>query len=240
MKVNIGPYTNWVGPYQIAEKILFWMDKDRDKRVFKFGEFLAHGFHTKEDSDKMFNDDRPTTWLYDLCTWIHKKQKRKVEIKIDRYDTWSMDSTLAMIALPMLKQLKATKHGAPNVDDKDVPKGLSLRSTEAPPKENEWDVDGNHFKRWDWVLDEMIWAFEQLQPDSTWEDQYHSGEHDLRWKKSDKTYPNPITGEEECTYEMYKGPDDTHVFNQKGYELHNKRIDNGLKLFGKYYRSLWD
>ena len=30
MKVYIGPYTNWVGPYQIAEKILFWMDRYED------------------------------------------------------------------------------------------------------------------------------------------------------------------------------------------------------------------
>ena len=26
MKVKIGPYKNWFGPYQLAEKILFWKD----------------------------------------------------------------------------------------------------------------------------------------------------------------------------------------------------------------------
>lgn len=241
MKVKIGNYPSWVGPYQIAEKILFWMDKHEDRRVFEFGEFLAHGFHAKdEDDDRMFNDDRPTTWLYKLCTWIHSKQKRKVVVELDRWDTWNMDRTLALIVLPMLKQLKETKHGGPSVDDRDVPKGIGLRSTEAPPKVNEWDTDDNWFKRWDWVLDEIIWTFEQLQPDCDWEAQYHSGEYDMRWKKSDKTYPNPKTGVEEPTYEMIKGPNDTHVWDQKGAELHNKRINNGLKLFGKYYRSLWD
>ena len=29
---------------------------------------------------------------------------RQVEIKIDNYDTWSMDHTLGLIALPLLKQ----------------------------------------------------------------------------------------------------------------------------------------
>ena len=41
MRVNIGPYKSWVGPYQIAEKILFWLDKNDDERVHKFGEWLA-------------------------------------------------------------------------------------------------------------------------------------------------------------------------------------------------------
>jgi hypothetical protein len=84
-------------------------------------------------------------------------------VRIDRWDTWSMDSTLAAIVLPMLRQLQDTKHGAPHVDDEDVPE--VLRSTAAEPKENEWDTDSNHFLRWDWVLDEMIWAFEQKVAD---------------------------------------------------------------------------
>jgi len=29
MKVKIGPYTNYIGPFQIAEKILFWKDKNK-------------------------------------------------------------------------------------------------------------------------------------------------------------------------------------------------------------------
>jgi len=81
-----------------------------------------------------------------------------VEVQIDPWDTWSMDYTLAPIILPMLRQLKETKHGAPNVDDDDVPE--QLRSTSAPPKDNEWDTDMFHFDRWDWVLDEMIYAFD--------------------------------------------------------------------------------
>jgi hypothetical protein len=51
-------------------------------------------------------------------------------IKIDKWDTWSMDHTLSPIILPMLKQLKEVKHGAPNVEDEDVPE--HLRSTSAP------------------------------------------------------------------------------------------------------------
>lgn len=114
-------------------------------------------------------------------------------IKIDPWDSWSVDYTLALIIVPLLKQLKDTTHGAPNTDDSDVPE--DLKSTSAPEKENEWDVDDNWFKRWDWIIDEMIWAFEAIIKD------------------------------------------DYHYWNSKEYQ---DRIENGLRLFGKYYRGLWD
>lgn len=85
------------------------------------------------------------------------RKNRKIEVRIDAYDVWNMDHTLALIILPMLKQLKESKMGAPFVDDEDVPE--ELKTTTASPKENEWDTDENWFKRWDFVLDEMIFAF---------------------------------------------------------------------------------
>jgi len=163
MKVYIGPYKNWVGPYQIAEALCFWAKPVKDEYDFErkpdwvhnFGTWLSHGTTDEKITD---SKDAPKTWLLKLCQWVESKRNRRSYIKIDKYDTWSMDHTLAMIVLPMLKQLQATKHGAPGVDDEDVPEGLNLRSTEAPPKENEWDTDENWHKRWDWVMDEMIFA----------------------------------------------------------------------------------
>tara|TARA_R110000787_G_scaffold41899_2_gene103111 strand:+ start:547 stop:933 length:387 start_codon:yes stop_codon:yes gene_type:complete len=80
-----------------------------------------------------------------------------VEVQIDKQDTWSMDYTLAHVILPMLIQLKETKHGSPFTDDADVPE--ELHSTVDGPKKNKWDTDSNFHKRWDWIMDEMIWAF---------------------------------------------------------------------------------
>jgi hypothetical protein len=94
------------------------------------------------------------------------KGRRKISVKIDPWDTWNMDHTLALIATPMLKQLRETKHGAPYVDEADVPE--ELRKSAAPPTKNEWDTDDNHFKRWDWILDEMIFSFESKITDD-WE-----------------------------------------------------------------------
>jgi hypothetical protein len=73
-----------------------------------------------------------------------KDGEQKKSIRIDPWDTWSMDHTLADIILPMLKQLRKTQHGAPCTDDEDVPE--HLRSTKAKPKKNEWDVDESRAK----------------------------------------------------------------------------------------------
>jgi len=85
-----------------------------------------------------------------------------VEVHIDKWDTWSMDHTLAPIILPMLIQLKQTTHGAPNVDLEDVPEGLRPTNTEEWQKlyNETGDTDDKFFERWDWVLDEMIYAFD--------------------------------------------------------------------------------
>ena len=80
-------------------------------------------------------------------------------IIIHKWDTWSMDHTLSYIIVPMLIQLKDTTHGAPNVDYNDVPK--ELRPSEEWIKRYNYDgeTDPYFFMRWDWILDEMIWAF---------------------------------------------------------------------------------
>ena len=91
---------------------------------------------------------------------ILDNREQKVKVRIDRWDTWSMDHTLAYIVLPMLVQLKAEKHGAPFVDNADVPKELRATKAQIAKADKNGDVDPKHFERWDWVLDEMIYAFD--------------------------------------------------------------------------------
>jgi hypothetical protein len=71
-----------------------------------------------------------------------------------------MDHTLAHIVLPMLKQLKETKHGSPNVDNEDVPINLRAPEEDVLKYKDLGETDPDFFKRWDWVLDEMIYAFD--------------------------------------------------------------------------------
>jgi len=88
------------------------------------------------------------------------EREQKVKVRIDRQDTWSMDHTLAPIILPMLKQLKETKHGAPVVDNEDVPVNLRAPEKDVLKYKELGETDPDFFKRWDWVLDEMIYAFD--------------------------------------------------------------------------------
>lgn len=238
MKVKIGPYKDWFGPYQLAEKLMFWVPKEKDEygfkhnadRVHKFGEWLAHGSIEPEAEVGEVRDwdrGRHETWLYRFLNWIHSKKEQKIEVHIDRWDTWSMDHTLAHIVLPMLKQLKATKHGAPYVDPDECPPELKPKKQTKKERDN-GHTDSTHFERWDWVLDEMIFAFENKLDDS-WEEQFESGEHDIQWKKL-----------EDGNYEMVKGPNDTREYDWEGRKAYQERISNGFRLFGKYYENLWD
>jgi hypothetical protein len=146
-------------------------------------------------------------------------------IKIDRWDTWSMDSTLSPIILPMLKQLKATKHGAPFVDDEDVPKKLRIGAKGTGDSEVHKlfeDNDNTFFERFDYILNEMIWTFEQLCMDDHEAPFYTHMTKTIDWDK-----------------DINKSIRNIKV-DHKGLKAHNARIDNGLRLFGKYYRSLWD
>ena len=210
MKVLIGKYPEWIGPYQIAEKLLFWMDKHNDERVHNFGTWLA--------TDTRGND----SWLTRVCQWISAKNKRQIYVRVDKYDSWSADHTLALIIAPVLKQLQLHKHGAPNIDDNDVPEGLNLRSYETDKlKASEWEVDDNHFKRWDWVLAEMIWAFEQLSTDDS----------------TSKFFKD--SGAQNIHRDMNEWMSSIEI-DHAGLNAHQARIDNGTRLFGKYYQALWD
>lgn len=208
MRVYIGPYVyRWVS--KIHTDYMDWKYKD-----------VVWPRYAEETKAPI--DERVMEFLEDVLQWVYNytvnlyldRKRRKVKVKVHNYDTWSMDHTLAFIVLPMLKQLQATKHGAPYVDDEDVPE--KLRSTNAPPKENEWDTDEYHFTRWDWVLNEMIWTFEQKCRDN-WEGDYYEYEKD----------PNGFLG----LKMVWEDPE--------GRKVHQERMNNGFRLFGKYYESLW-
>lgn len=224
MKAYIGPYENWFGPHQLAEKLCFWARKnvvdeygmrDYPEYVFKFGEWLAYGKwrgidDIPTDAKNLFKavDEEKKTVLYRLLERIESKKKRKIKIQIDKWDTWSMDHTLALIALPMLKQLKETNHGSVRVDLEDVPSEMRMTSTEDwndqlvfdfynDPELSKQNIQCDIHDRWNWVMDEMIFAFEFIVDE-------------------DNRY--------------------SHKFDQEVED----RVANGLKLFGKYYRGLWD
>ena len=204
MKVTIRKYPDWVGPYQVVEKLCFWAKRDDEfpQWVFDLGDRLAHSrvggyLSSAAEAYSQFQSDR------------------RVRVTIDRHDTWSMDHTLGYIVLPMLKQLKATKHGSPIIEDDDVPhlpkQGNASnegRQRDLFKSEEHDEVCWKQYEdRWEWVINEMIFAFESLVGENEdWENKY--------W--TDKKY------------------------DSEGYTKEGERIQNGFRLFGKYYTALWD
>jgi hypothetical protein len=221
MLVKFGNYKNYWGPYQIAELLCFWAPRSKDTFSWNQKPDWVHDFGTWLAQDKHGND----SWLTKLCEWISSKRQRQVYVHIDKWDSWSADHTLSLIALPLLKQLQKSKHGAPQVDDGDVPE--HLHRSAAPAVENEYDTDENWFKRWDWVLSEMIWAHEQTALDDP--------EIDAA------TLPEPWPFPQEQS-ELFKNlginpgprPDFEKIAQIQ------ERKQNAFRLFGKYYQALWD
>ena len=226
MKVKIGPFPNRA----ICNLHTNYMNK-------KYGyvdwpEYKQKGLRVKaqpfaEAWREQAEDIIQSIYNFTINLFLDRRVQ-KIKIHIDRWDTWSMDHTLAYIVLPMLKQLKERKHGAPYVDLKDVPKELHGKKLTKKQKNN-GEVDDKYFERWDWVLDEMIFAFETKVDDGRWEDQFETGEYDLQWKKL-----------EDGNSEMVKGPNHTAVTDWDGRKAYQDRISNGFRLFGKYYENLWD
>ena len=195
MKVTLGPYRSWIGPYQIASGIFFWVDR---RGIFAEDPPIYNRWDYKAE-EKLGDWLNERQWLVDLCNWIDSKKNRKIKIQIDPYDTWSMDHTLAMIIYPMLVQLKNTNHGYFSTDPEDAP-GIGVETDD--PEE---DASFNH-DRYNFIMDEMIWTFEQLKSDGN--------EFDLFYENGNWDF--------------------------EGRAKYEERIKNGLRLFGKYYRGLWD
>jgi hypothetical protein len=180
-------------------------------------------------------------WFYNnTINHVVKHRKRKISVRIDREDTWSMDHTLAYIILPMLKQLKATKHGSPYVEPEDVPEHMRLTEREtavfdhgsydktlnATDEEIEAASDKFH-AQWIWVLDQMIWSFEQeIDEDGDYKNYYDP------YEPGEIVEGNGFLNKEE---QLKMGK-----FNTEKHKAFNERKQLGFTLFGKYYQSLWD
>lgn len=151
---------------------------------------------------------------------LRKEPKQKVKVKIDRWDTWSIDYTLAQIIHPLLVEFKKRNSAylmpGGQLDLDDIPGHKDCKEEEC----------------WDLVIDELIWTFDQIRNQDN-DDQFYHGEPDIQFKE--------VKDEENGTehFEMYYGPKHTLRIDEEGLQKHYERINNGLRLFGKYFRDLW-
>ena len=161
-------------------------------------------------------------WYSKYIALVFGEKEQKVSVKLDRWDTWSMDATLAHIVVPMLIQLKKTTHGCPIVAFEDRPPELIGTIPKEPHITDEfWE------ESWNWALDEMLFAFKSKSED--WEGQFFTGESDWVFEEQ----------EDGNTY-MTEGRNHNLTMDTEGMKMYQARITNGFRLFGKYYENLWD
>lgn len=237
MKVKIKKPINYFGPYQLASLLFCWYPKKKNEDGFKeeadfiskVGDFLAYKNY---DWDKKWDNlavgqvleytEYEPTILSRFLEWIHKKrlELNKPYIKIESHDTWSADSTLSPIIIELLKRFKKEKEGSAIVDDDDLPE--ELKSPEGVSID---DIDFElRKKQWDYILDEMIRAFE-MHHDESWQDQYYKDSSKLKYKKLENGYSEILFEDLEVDLE--------------GLNKEKERIQKGLVFFGKYFRNLW-
>lgn len=215
MKTYINKYKNhWISPYTIVDYMFFWTawsKCSRNKLYIPNEEWID----TPKWADKLGDYLEPVShaiqWVWDLVD-------RKIDyVKVDYWDVWSMDHTLSHIIVPMLKKLKEDKHGYGFIDDEDAPE--HLRSDKVEKKEEDHGWDANAEARFDWVIDEMIWAFTQkIVEDDTAEFYDHTESN----KEKD----------------LMKSIEKLKV-DRDGLKAHEDRKQNGYRLFGKYFQTLW-
>jgi hypothetical protein len=163
-----------------------------------------------------------------IGTILHKVHQHRLrgqtKVRIDDFDLWNGDLTLATVILPFLQRYRTNITVTPKVDDQDVPE--NLRSTSAPALTADeiaiGTVDANYHKRWEWVVDQMIWSFVQIIDDSDSPSASHF------WSSAEIEGKDPIRVLGQQVW-----------FDNELYEQHQSRVDNGLALFGKYFRGMW-
>ena len=143
MKVDIGPYRgglesrllrNLSFSRWLNEKPVGWKEKLADR------------------IDAILNT------IYSPINAVWYRVPRVQVIHIDKYDTWSLDTTLSKIIAPALRALIEDKAGWHlGVENSDLPEYLQ---TDTPPSDMPEDLGQ---ARWNYVLQEMAWAFENYE-----------------------------------------------------------------------------
>ena len=156
-----------------------------------------------------------------------KEQVRKNHVVCSERDAWEADWTIPQMVLPLLLQVKKDKRGAPFVDDVYVPE--ELLSTACAPKENKWDTDDNWFKRYEYVLDEIIFAMQEVANDYENEPEMFEKVREMTFGEID---PKTMTGELDTGLEIIPHMEALN-------KAYHARIQNGLMLFSVFFTSLW-
>lgn len=122
-------------------------------------------------------------------------ETQEVDVQIDDYDLWNFDISIAHIIHPFLVEFRKTYRGAPYVYNMDVwDENLWETNEQREHRKKTGEEDPNFFKRWEWVLDEMIWAFNEIRQGSHPEEDVSSKEYYDRIQHGTELFGKYFTG----------------------------------------------
>lgn len=146
-------------------------------------------------------------------------KEQKVKIKIDPWDSYAGYHTLALIIHPLLVDFrKKSNKGIPGkfLDDMGYDFSENVKNSVFNKRKKEWNA----------VIDKMIWSFRETAND-------YPGEKKA-FKKNGKKYKTKIR--DDGYHEVVETGLD---YDRKVYEEYQKRLQEGIDLFAKYYGCLW-
>jgi hypothetical protein len=141
------------------------------------------------------------------------------DVKIEDSDIWSLYHTLALIILPSLKKYK-----------KSCTNGFPTCLLE--------DDEERAYKKWMTIIDKMIWSFSKIVEDDEFKYYLVKSKEEEALQKQDfkkRKKLGKLTGMEEISGFIYIGK-----YSEKKFKEFNDKMNEGLFLFGKYFRNLWD
>jgi len=208
---KFGKYPRWYTTWNLESK---WLS-------FRYGDTAAIDF-PEEKYDKL---DSIVIGILDSVQFVLNKtinplnefRGQKIRVYVEDHDIYSADYTIACMALPILEKLRDEKHGYPMIEPDDIegmPEELKPTKEELQEYSENYTPDSLAEARWNWVLNEVIFAMECITDDS-WEDEFFAWED-----------PNNMMS--------------LKMIDKEGYDAKQERINRGFRLFGQFYRALWD
>lgn len=190
MKVFFSSYSRWWHPDCILLPLKF---------LFRISDEEFHGKFNPESGEiegvvQRFGNTKIGSWLRRRS--YRTDQKRYV--KIDQWDVADAHFNLALIIAPLLVEMRKEKLGAP-----------FTKAADAPMFSGD---DGYDEDRWNWILNEMIFAFSAI----------------IDPERESQFYFKTESGSKQAY--------DVDIEAQMVYE---DRVANGLRLFGVYFQDLW-
>jgi hypothetical protein len=144
-------------------------------------------------------------------------QSTIAKVKIEEQDLWGLDHTLAIVIhASLLKFRELDKHGVPG----------RITGHETFDDDENDEKYNSKMAEWNDILDKMIFSFDAIINEDKYFDEYYVVKPDLDCGKD--------------FIESLNDPDCRGIFDNDAYLKHEERVQEGIDLFAKYFRNLWD